>query len=138
MMNDDNPHITFAGNITVNGPMFDIHDNEHVHIVSGGNKVEKPQDGDGMPEVLTTKKAQRYWSRLQKAGLVDDDYKPLVSRPQAALIAFEMSERLNMRFKWKSFEVLWQRKNMRNDYNEALNQIQTLKFQDLLKKIFTD
>lgn len=24
--------ITFSGDITVNGPMFDIHDNEHVHI----------------------------------------------------------------------------------------------------------
>lgn len=26
------PGITFTGNITVNGPMFDIHDNQHVHI----------------------------------------------------------------------------------------------------------
>ena len=26
------PGITFSGAITVNGPMFDIHDNEHVHI----------------------------------------------------------------------------------------------------------
>ena len=26
------PEITFTGNITVHGPMFDIHDNEHVHF----------------------------------------------------------------------------------------------------------
>lgn len=26
------PGITFTGDITVNGPMFDIHDNQHVHI----------------------------------------------------------------------------------------------------------
>lgn len=26
------PGITFTGDITVNGPMFDIHDNEHVHM----------------------------------------------------------------------------------------------------------
>jgi hypothetical protein len=26
------PGITFSGDITVHGPMFDIHDNEHVHI----------------------------------------------------------------------------------------------------------
>ena len=33
MIKDNNtPNITFSGNITVNGPMFDIHDNEHVHI----------------------------------------------------------------------------------------------------------
>lgn len=35
MIKDNNtPNITFSGNITVNGPMFDIHDNEHVHIGS--------------------------------------------------------------------------------------------------------
>ena len=34
MVKDDGitPGITFSGNITVNGPMFDIHDNEHVHV----------------------------------------------------------------------------------------------------------
>lgn len=30
--NGNIPDITFSGDITVNGPMFDIHDNEHVHI----------------------------------------------------------------------------------------------------------
>ena len=87
---------------------------------------------------LSTKTAQRYWTRLQQAGLVDGQNKPLVSRPQAALIAYEMSERLEIRFRWKCFEDFWQRKNMRNDYNDALNQLQSLKFQDLLKKIFSE
>ena len=33
MKSDELPtNITFSGDITVNGPMFDIHDNEHVHI----------------------------------------------------------------------------------------------------------
>lgn len=34
-MEEDNKKaygVTFTGDITVNGPMFDIHDNEHVHI----------------------------------------------------------------------------------------------------------
>ena len=34
--------ITFAGAITVNGPMFDIHDNEHVHIHANGRENETP------------------------------------------------------------------------------------------------
>ena len=32
--------ITFTGNITVNGPMFDIHDNEHVHIYADGQREQ--------------------------------------------------------------------------------------------------
>lgn len=36
--------ITFTGDITVNGPMFDIHDNEHVHI---GKPVEDAVKNEG-------------------------------------------------------------------------------------------
>lgn len=36
MKSDEQPNITFSGDITVNGPMFDIHDNEHVHIGNPG------------------------------------------------------------------------------------------------------
>ena len=129
------PGVTFSGPITVNGPMFDIHDNQHVTIISS-TKEEK--SAASASKELTSETAQHYWARLQQAGLVDEQNKPLVSRPQAALIAYEMSERLEIRFKWKCFEDFWQRKNMRNDYNDALNQLQSLKFQDLLKKIFSE
>ena len=129
------PGVTFSGPITINGPMFDIHDNQHVTIISS-TKEEK--SAASASKELTSETAQHYWARLQQAGLVDGQNKPLVSRPQAALIAYEMSERLEIRFKWKCFEDFWQRKNMRNDYNDALNQLQSLKFQDLLKKIFSE
>ena len=129
------PGVTFSGPITINGPMFDIHDNQHVTIISS-TKEEK--SAASASKELTSETAQHYWARLQQAGLVDEQNKPLVSRPQAALIAYEMSERLEIRFRWKCFEDFWQRKNMRNDYNDALNQLQSLKFQDLLKKIFSE
>lgn len=129
------PGVTFSGPITINGPMFDIHDNQHVTIISS-TKEEK--SAASASKELTSETAQHYWTRLQQAGLVDGQNKPLVSRPQAALIAYEMSERLEIKFKWRCFEDFWQRKNMRNDYNDALNQLQSLKFQDLLKKIFSE
>ena len=129
------PGVTFSGPITINGPMFDIHDNQHVTIISS----TKEGKSEASPsKELTSETAQHYWTRLQQAGLVDEQNKPLVSRPQAALIAYEMSERLATKFKWGCFEDFWQRKNMRNDYNDALNQMQSLKFQDLLKKIFSE
>ena len=45
------------------------------------------------------------------------------------------AERLHIDQKWKFFEQLWQRKNMRNDYNTALEQRKSLDFQDRLKEI---
>lgn len=96
------------------------------------------KDKGEMPEALATDKAMLYWERLQKAGLVDEHCLPLVSRTKAALIANEMAECLNIPYKWSYFEDLWQRKNMRKDYNCALDQMQSLAFQDLLKEIFAD
>ena len=58
-----------------------------------------------------------------------------VSRPEAALMAYMLAERLHIDQKWKFFEQLWQRKNMRNDYNTALEQRKSLDFQDRLKEI---
>lgn len=46
MAKDNNlPNITITGGITVNGPMFDIHDNKHVHISHSGG-VKQVQDDD--------------------------------------------------------------------------------------------
>lgn len=40
------PDITFSGDITVNGPMFDIHDNNHVHITRSGKETYLAEDDD--------------------------------------------------------------------------------------------
>ena len=36
------PSITFTGDVTVNGPMFDIHDNQHVHVSYPGRLNQEP------------------------------------------------------------------------------------------------
>lgn len=36
--NNNLPNISISGGITVNGPMFDIHDNQHVHITQSGKE----------------------------------------------------------------------------------------------------
>ena len=40
------PDITFSGDITVNGPMFVIHDNNHVHITRSGKETYLAEDDD--------------------------------------------------------------------------------------------
>jgi hypothetical protein len=85
-----------------------------------------------IPEVLT---ASPVWQQLQDSGLVDANGQPTVSRPEAALLADVLARRLGIDNKWKFFERLWHRNHMRGDYNTALNQRKSLRFQERLKNI---
>ena len=96
------------------------------------------KDERGLPKPLATEKAMTLGKKAQEAGYVDENYQPLISRTQSALLADAMAERLGIREKWKVFEVLWQRKNMYRDYYDALNQRKSLVFQDELKKLLTE
>ena len=96
---------------------------------------ERPWGGE-LPDVLDTDKAMELWRKAQRAGYVDEHFQPLISRTQAALLADAMAERLGIKEKWKVFEGLWHRNNMYNDYYRAMNQLQSLTFQDELKQLF--
>ena len=89
-----------------------------------------------LPDVLATDKAMALWQKAQRAGYVDEHYQPLLSRTQAALLADAMAERLGIKEKWKVFEALWHRKYMYHDYYRAMEQQQSLDFQDTLKRLF--
>ena len=124
---------------------------ELVYVASGGQHVEtqvnigtaSPQPlpkgkgvGKPLPEALSTEAAMTLWKKAQAAGWVDDNYQPLLSRTQAALLADAMAERLGIKEKWKVFETLWLRTKMYKDYYQALDQKQYLSFLDKLKQIF--
>ena len=122
---------------------------ELVYVASGGQHVEtqiiayppplpkgREKGSWNLPEVLATTEAMALWKKVEKAGYVDADYQPLLSRTQSALLADAMAERLGISEKWKVFEALWNRKNMRGDYTRAMNQLQSLEFQDELKRLF--
>ena len=95
-----------------------------------------PQRGGELPDVLRTPEAMALWRKAQAAGWIDDNYQPLLSRTQAALLADAIAERLGIKEKWKVFEALWNRRNMYRDYYDAMNQDQTYSFLDKLKKLF--
>ena len=124
---------------------------ELVYVASGGQHVEtqvnigtaSPQPlpkgkevGKPLPEALSTEAAMTLWKKAQAAGWVDDNFQPLLSRTQAALLADAMAERLGIKEKWKVFEALWLRTKMYKDYYQALDQKQYLSFLDKLKQIF--
>ena len=95
------------------------------------------QEERELPPQLCTEKAMVLWQQAQQAGLVDDRYQPMnLSRTEAALLANDIAIRLGINNKWKTFERLWGRNNMRSDYNDAMNQRKTQEFLDRLKSIF--
>ena len=106
-----------------------------------GDACPKPQKEKGdidthtLPAPLGTEQAMALWRKAQAAGWIDDNYQPLLSRTQAALLANYMADKLGINDKWKIFEAFWNRKYMSSDYNLALNQQQSLDFQEELKKI---
>ena len=67
-----------------------------------------------LPEALGTAEASRYWQSLQAAGIVDMrcQLRPGITRKQAMYVADVMSERLQMRSKWKPFQDLWHINNL--------------------------
>ena len=98
--------------------------------------VGREKETSHLPEVLATDEAMTLWKKAQTAGWVDANYQPLISRTQSALLADAIAEKLGIRQKWKTFETLWNRKNMRSDYNLALRQQQSLDFLTELKALF--
>ena len=134
-----------GNNIYVQGSYVDIHDNEVVNLSVDKGEVRIGDNGAlvalaassevsavEIPEVLAD---SEQWQHVIQAGLVDANGQPTVSRPEAALIADMLAEVLGITNKWKFFEQLWHRNNMRGDYNTALNQRKSLKFQEKLKSI---
>ena len=127
-----------AGNtINVQGSYIDIHDNENVYLSVDKAEVRMGQqiaadkgEKRSLPEVLA---GSELWQKAREAGFVGDDGQPTVSRTEAALLASFLAERLGIAHKWKFFEELWCRNNMRGDYNTALEQKKSLAFQDRLK-----
>ena len=126
---------------------------EFVYVASGGQHVETQINiethprplpiGRGvdtfkgkrnLPEALSTEAAMVLWKKAQKAGWVDDNFQPLISRTQAALLADAMAEQLGIREKWKVFETLWNRTKMYKDYYQAVDQKQFLPFLNKLKQ----
>ena len=95
-----------------------------------------PQKHSELPEALASPQAMLLWQKAQQAGYVDEYYQPLLSRTQAALLAHYMAKKLEIKDKWKTFEVLWDRRNMYRDYYDAMNQDQTYLFLDKLKELF--
>ena len=97
--------------------------------------IESPEPPE-LPAPLATPEAMVLWQKAQQAGYVNEHFQPLLSRTLSAILAFEIAKRLVIKDKWKTFETLWDRRNMYRDYYTSLNQNQSLEFREKLKAVF--
>ena len=111
--------------------------------IFGADKSQKPKPASSstneppqLPAPLATDEAMVLWRKAQKAGLVDENFQPKISRTKAAMMAHVMATKLGIRNKWKVFETFWHRQNMYQDYYDAVNQQQSFEVEDSLKSIF--
>ena len=116
-------------------------------IVGKKSRNSRPSDGDNLPgtlpDKLSTPKAMSMLRKLQKEEYIDENFQPRVSRAKAAVMADEMSNMLsteNERLmgiddKWKPFEILWGRSDMRADHYRALNQKKTDSFRKKIREL---
>lgn len=89
-----------------------------------------------LPRELQTSEAQQLLGKMIEHGVLDSNYQPIgLSATYRALWAYELSERLNIKHRWKVFGKLWGNNpnTMRNKYNEAWNKQKTTP--DRLKEI---
>lgn len=138
-----------AGNtVYVQGSYVDVHDNEVVNLsiekatvkvgengaVVGESDTGAEEGEQPVPEALRGEQAKRIMERLVEAGLLSQAWQPVgLSRPQAAIVADCVAEQLQIRNKWKTFEQLWHRNNLRNDFNTALTECTY--YDDFRKKV---
>ena len=104
-------------------------------ILHQAYETEQGNVTDSLPAELSTDKAMVLWKKAQDTGFVDEHYQPLISRTQAAVLAHAMAQILGIKNKWKVFETLWKRKGMYRDYYQALDQKQSLVFQNKIKEL---
>jgi hypothetical protein len=100
-----------------------------------------------LPPKLSTDKALLIWQRLQQAGLIDEHYQPVgLSRAKMAVIADEVmtlladeNEKLmGISDRWKHFETLWKKKNLRTDHYRNINEGKLTDFKKEIQSLLAD
>ena len=98
--------VTFNGNVTFQGPMFDIHDNGKVVINNVNDNVNDNKAGGNnwLPKELDTPRARRYFAKAVRLGYMelteDGRYRWLGTgrKPSTAELAYFLGKVYNYKY----------------------------------------
>ena len=133
---------TFYGSVTFNGPMFDIHDNQHVVIVNrkepSAPQKKEEAEANMLPDVLCTDQAKALHAKLCEAGMVNEDWQPVgLSFTEKGTLIEYVADWLDIRAKWKLFGALWHvdPETLRTSKARGLEQDKTWAFRSRLEAL---
>lgn len=109
--------ITFTGNITVNGPMFDIHDNQHVHIHANEQGKENVEENEQSPKIKLLR---------QLVSAAD------ASKPKQILMPYKAALSISVvpRWDYSTFNRLMGTNVSRNSFSNWINETQGCTYTD--------
>ena len=102
------------------------------------DELTNEDDMKEIPDILQTEEAKSVLGNFIYNRLLTEELQPIdLSKPEQAILARVISERLKINDVWQVFGRLWQVRpeTLRNYYNKALEQRKSLDFQDKLKNI---
>ena len=122
-----------------NAPIMHYYDHPNNVYVGKGEYVEAEEvKGIEIPELLKTDEAKDVLGNFIYNRVLTEELQPIdLSKPEQAILARVISERLEIKDVWQVFGKLWQVRpeTLRNYYKQALDQRKSLDFQDKLKNI---
>lgn len=91
-----------------------------------------------LPPELDTQQAHLIWSKAKHNGWINDDYSFNGTKYQMAYAAEIMAEALKLKkVKWKPFEMLWKKKNLRQTRNESIDRFGKVDREKEIEKSFS-
>ena len=102
-------------------------------------KGDETKNNPILPEVLNTDEAKKWLQVAIDGGLLNSDYSPTdktETKPQKALLAEILSDKIGLKYKYKPFETLWNVSGLSKQRYKSREETGTVKGGDIITEVF--
>lgn len=106
-----------------------------------GDNVEINPEPSILPDELNTDKARQWLNVAINGGLLNNDYSTtskVKTKPQKALLAEILSEKIGLEYKYKPFETLWNVSGLAKKRYKSREETGRVKGGDIIEEVFRD
>lgn len=94
-----------------------------------------------LPNELNTDEAKKWLQVAVDGGLLNEDYSTTdktATKPQKALLADILSEKIGLKYKYKPFETLWNVRGLSKQRYKSREEIGTVEGGNIIEEVFRD
>ena len=102
-------------------------------------KGDETKNNPILPEVLNTDEAKKWLQVAIDGGLLNSDYSPTDktgTKPQKALLAEILSDKIGLKYKYKPFETLWNVSGLSKQRYKSREETGTVEGGDIITEVF--